>query len=322
LYTSPDPTNPTPLLEDFTTHASTQTWVGFYSPRSDNGLISFFSSPHIFSRIFVSTSQGAASRLQMATTVSFPAIKSHPAAYLLPSSGFQTSGLAQMSTMAYNYHGGPSHSIDSNVGDQAYFSHFAMDPHNSLPARYPNPSMSAEMGDPGAGLRRSMSFPNNGPLGLPPPDPASFANHGEKKRNKLGYHRTSIACSHCRKRKIRCIPLSDTQSACQNCVRLKKACSFLAADQHGSGDARPKISTRMPAGPKLGSSSGSSPVNSSSSIMENRIQHDSAASSTAPYGITTPSMISHARAQPIDGAEDHTRGRASWGHQAIQNEAC
>ncbi|ATY59713.1 C6 finger domain [Cordyceps militaris] len=74
----------------------------------------------------------------------------------------------------------------------------------------------------------------------------------EKKRNKLGYHRTSIACTlgrksftrsmtanepryvttgHCRRRKIRCIVSSEIQNRCINCIRLKKDCSFCPVDQ-------------------------------------------------------------------------------------------
>ncbi|KEF61404.1 uncharacterized protein A1O9_02970, partial [Exophiala aquamarina CBS 119918] len=60
----------------------------------------------------------------------------------------------------------------------------------------------------------------------PPLSPA------DKKRNKLGYHRTAVACGHCRRRKIRCIPAFDDQSGrCQNCIRLKKDCHFFPVDQ-------------------------------------------------------------------------------------------
>ncbi|VUC27099.1 unnamed protein product [Clonostachys rosea] len=58
---------------------------------------------------------------------------------------------------------------------------------------------------------------------------------GEKRRNKLGYHRTSVACNHCRRRKIRCIPsLSDFHGRCTNCIRLKKECSFIPTEQQAS----------------------------------------------------------------------------------------
>ncbi|KAK5458178.1 hypothetical protein LTS15_004257 [Exophiala xenobiotica] len=54
----------------------------------------------------------------------------------------------------------------------------------------------------------------------------------DKKRNKLGYHRTAVACGHCRRRKIRCVPAFDgTAGRCQNCVRLRKDCQFYPVDQ-------------------------------------------------------------------------------------------
>ncbi|ORY66325.1 uncharacterized protein BCR38DRAFT_317094, partial [Pseudomassariella vexata] len=46
---------------------------------------------------------------------------------------------------------------------------------------------------------------------------------GDKSRKKLGYHRTSVACGHCRHRKIRCVPQGNR---CESCARLKKECSF------------------------------------------------------------------------------------------------
>ncbi|OAP57034.1 hypothetical protein AYL99_09147 [Fonsecaea erecta] len=59
----------------------------------------------------------------------------------------------------------------------------------------------------------------------PPPSPA------DKKRNKLGYHRTAVACVHCRRRKIRCISdYNDPVGRCSNCIRLKKECIFLPID--------------------------------------------------------------------------------------------
>ncbi|EIT72649.1 C6 finger domain protein [Aspergillus oryzae 100-8] len=54
----------------------------------------------------------------------------------------------------------------------------------------------------------------------------------DKKRNKLGYHRTSVACVHCRRRKIRClVAADDAQGRCENCIRLKKECQFFPVDQ-------------------------------------------------------------------------------------------
>ncbi|KAF2773696.1 hypothetical protein EJ03DRAFT_104916 [Teratosphaeria nubilosa] len=57
----------------------------------------------------------------------------------------------------------------------------------------------------------------------------------DKKRNKLGYQRISIACAHCRRRKIRCLVAEgDPQSRCQNCIRLKKECVFYPVDQQSA----------------------------------------------------------------------------------------
>lgn len=65
---------------------------------------------------------------------------------------------------------------------------------------------------------------------------ASLAASAEKRRNKLGYHRTSVACGHCRRRKIRCILApGDVQSRCANCIRLKKECNFYPVDQTPQG---------------------------------------------------------------------------------------
>lgn len=61
----------------------------------------------------------------------------------------------------------------------------------------------------------------------------------DKKRNKLGYQRISIACAHCRRRKIRCLlAADDPEQRCQNCIRLKKECVFYPVDQQAMLDAR------------------------------------------------------------------------------------
>ncbi|KAH0846589.1 hypothetical protein FOPE_11912 [Fonsecaea pedrosoi] len=67
----------------------------------------------------------------------------------------------------------------------------------------------------------------------PPSSPA------DKKRNKLGYHRTAVACVHCRRRKIRCMPdYNDPTGRCQNCIRLKKECVFLPIDPQNPPTAK------------------------------------------------------------------------------------
>ncbi|KAM0800151.1 hypothetical protein BDR22DRAFT_909030 [Usnea florida] len=106
-----------------------------------------------------------------------------------------------------------------------------------------------------APLKRSASTPNvrgfsNGDAGM---------TLAEKRRNKLGYHRTSVACGHCRRRKIRCLLApDDPHNRCANCIRLKKDCNFFPVDQQPQLERRPRTSSR--ADTVASSSSDSSPA--------------------------------------------------------------
>ncbi|KAK6537087.1 hypothetical protein TWF281_001286 [Arthrobotrys megalospora] len=78
--------------------------------------------------------------------------------------------------------------------------------------------------------------------------PVTLAYQLDKKRNKLGYHRTSVACGHCRRRKIRCILAKDESGRCSNCIRLKKECSFYpveSADRRPRSASKPEISSQI-----------------------------------------------------------------------------
>jgi len=91
---------------------------------------------------------------------------------------------------------------------------------------------------PSKQLPRSVSTPQL--VGL-----SAMSDTDDKKRNKLGYQRISIACAHCRRRKIRCLLAEDdAHSRCQNCIRLKKDCVFYPVDQQsaleGKSDCRTK----------------------------------------------------------------------------------
>ncbi|KAG5298534.1 C6 finger domain-containing protein [Histoplasma ohiense] len=87
-------------------------------------------------------------------------------------------------------------------------------------------------------------------------DPA-VGSAADKKRNKLGYHRTSVACVHCRKRKIRCLLASD-DTRCENCIRLKKECHFFPVDQQP-----PMETKRSRSGSKTGATSTEASITSS-----------------------------------------------------------
>ncbi|KAA8630805.1 hypothetical protein SMACR_00394 [Sordaria macrospora] len=107
---------------------------------------------------------------------------------------------------------------------------------------------------------RSMSTSQTSQPPLTPRDPTTPDQglSGDKRRNKLGYHRTSVACGHCRRRKIRCIPSqNDVQARCVNCIRLKKECSFYPVDQQPPQDTRQKSVQRSSTGPKVTSTSSS-----------------------------------------------------------------
>ncbi|KAJ6113240.1 transcriptional regulator family: Fungal Specific TF [Penicillium sp. IBT 18751x] len=68
----------------------------------------------------------------------------------------------------------------------------------------------------------------------------------DKKRNKLGYHRTSVACVHCRRRKIRCLVApDDPQGRCENCIRLRKDCQFFPVDQQPPVEKKSRPSSRL-----------------------------------------------------------------------------
>ncbi|OCL11864.1 hypothetical protein AOQ84DRAFT_286339 [Glonium stellatum] len=112
-------------------------------------------------------------------------------------------------------------------------------------------------------IRRSVSTPHMRNLAL--------ANSGElsptadKRRNKLGYHRTSVACGHCRRRKIRCLlSQDDPQGRCSNCIRLKKECNFYPVEQTNPPDQRPQATPKMEAG--VGAPSASTPSSPRASV--------------------------------------------------------
>lgn len=162
-------------------------------------------------------------------------------------------------------------------------------PHPSVPLNIP---MSAQRrrktGKHAAStLKRSASTPNvrGGESGLSVVD---------KRRNKLGYHRTSVACGHCRRRKIRCLLApDDAQHRCSNCIRLKKECNFFPVDQQPQVERRPRTGSKLEHNGEASTSSSSSPAIGGGSSIDpiNHFHHyPPLPLSTQDYPSTTSSM--------------------------------
>lgn len=137
-------------------------------------------------------------------------------------------------------------------------------------------------------LKRSVSTPNVRPQGTNEVDQGSSGVPKEKRRNKLGYHRTPIACGkffrtqqkrsakrlagtrhsffnrmgtkvqlffrvdHCRKRKIRCKQpeTPDVLGRCESCINLQRECVYSAVNQQPP----PPMGQRQGTIPSVGSS--------------------------------------------------------------------
>ncbi|KAF2753506.1 hypothetical protein EJ05DRAFT_219748 [Pseudovirgaria hyperparasitica] len=97
-------------------------------------------------------------------------------------------------------------------------------------------------------VRRSSSTPHMRAANSGETD--ALSPTADKRRNKLGYHRTSVACGHCRRRKIRCLLApDDPQGRCSNCIRLKKECNFFPVEQESSQQtqsAKSDVSSSLP----------------------------------------------------------------------------
>ncbi|GKT48317.1 uncharacterized protein ColSpa_08498 [Colletotrichum spaethianum] len=132
-------------------------------------------------------------------------------------------------------------------------------------------------------LKRSMSTPNVRPRQANASDPIQSSLAGDKKRNKLGYHRTSVACAS----------PAIGESRCINCIRLKKECSFFPVDQPPlpqATDPRPKAPSRASSGPKVVSASSSPAVAAGQALdVSQRQQYRPGASHPAP-GMAPPPM--------------------------------
>ncbi|KAF2155706.1 hypothetical protein K461DRAFT_79638 [Myriangium duriaei CBS 260.36] len=75
---------------------------------------------------------------------------------------------------------------------------------------------------------------------MTPSDTNSPPNSALSRKNKLGYTRISVACAHCRRRKIRCVAADgDPEGRCSNCIKLKKDCIYTSVDANPNPSPSP-----------------------------------------------------------------------------------
>ncbi|KAI5868324.1 hypothetical protein GGS23DRAFT_22022 [Durotheca rogersii] len=158
----------------------------------------------------------------------------------------------------------------------------------TMPYQYPSPQDGAVIDMPHSGYAGGYPVPTTSALEETHDiDHVPFGLSNEKKRNKLGYHRTPIACGHCRRRKIRCKQpeIPDVLGRCESCISLKKECVYHAVNQ----PPPPIPPTGQRQGTKTSNSSG---LESSSTSPALSAGHSGEAQPNTPYHqmATMPNM--------------------------------
>ncbi|KAJ8112492.1 hypothetical protein OPT61_g5152 [Boeremia exigua] len=158
-------------------------------------------------------------------------------------------------------------------------------------------------------LQRSTSTPHMRNLALGASGELSPTSN--KARNKLGYHRTSVACGHCRRRKIRCLLApDDPQGRCSNCIRLKKECNFFPVE-HSVDAQRPSgpgkdMSTGTPSTPQASSPRHLPPhAGEKMGDFHAPYQGGPAAAPNAPYGYPGDTDVDPHHTPTSNGAVQH-----------------
>ncbi|KAI0847600.1 hypothetical protein F5Y00DRAFT_271107 [Daldinia vernicosa] len=131
---------------------------------------------------------------------------------------------------------------------------------------------------------------DHGPLDLP----------NERRRNRLGYHRSTVACGHCRKRKIRCKKpeVKDLLNRCESCINLKKPCVYAAVNPQ----APPHTITHRPRRMSIGSNP-TSPSTSPGMVMGHIVEGQS---NPTYHQLTAMPSMPNIGQQPVEAGEDET----------------
>ncbi|KAF2794092.1 hypothetical protein K505DRAFT_31076 [Melanomma pulvis-pyrius CBS 109.77] len=141
-------------------------------------------------------------------------------------------------------------------------------------------------------IRRSSSTPHMHNLAL---STSGELSPTDKRRNKLGYHRTSVACGHCRRRKIRCLVANeDPGGRCANCIRLKKECNFYPVEQNPETQRSHTGSAKETSIGAPASSTTSSPLHPASNSSEKVDDF------RPPFNATTPGTLAPRYGVPPD----------------------
>ncbi|KAK4105302.1 hypothetical protein N658DRAFT_482821 [Parathielavia hyrcaniae] len=219
--------------------------------------------------------------------------------------------------MSYQYPPPPQDG-DMDIPQSGYLTGYSassdLDPDSSIPFRE-HLELKRSISTPMAGSSQSQGLPSQPPT----PQQSSAAaqdSAAERRRNKLGYHRTSVACGHCRRRKIRCIPSpNDVQGRCINCIRLKKECSFFPVDQQPPVDTRQKSGSRSSVGPQVSSSS-------SPPAMQAGLPSDGHAQQSYPH-LAMPTMQNMAPPMKSSGSDsystDSKMSSSAYGQHGVTN---
>ncbi|KFA78199.1 hypothetical protein S40288_01350 [Stachybotrys chartarum IBT 40288] len=164
--------------------------------------------------------------------------------------------------MSYQYPPPPDDDLVGKAKPSFPLEHDALPQQLSTPVAKGQDFQPKTLGREAARSYASSSLPQQGMHPSTEPvleDPSAVTAQGEKKKNRLGYHRISIACTHCRRRKIRCITSRDDQAHCVNCIRLKKECIFNPVTPPTPMDSFSKFAPRAPSSSRMLKSSSSSP---------------------------------------------------------------
>ncbi|KAK5175054.1 uncharacterized protein LTR77_000191 [Saxophila tyrrhenica] len=150
--------------------------------------------------------------------------------------------------------------------------------------------------------QRSLSSPHLRGLTMSDSD-------ADKKRNKLGYQRISIAC--------------DPHGRCQNCIRLKKECVFYPVDQQGTIDSTPQSAGEGGAGsgPSSAVSSSTPPEAISGTTFNGSHEREGfpVLPSNAPSSYTGfPMGLSSGTLSPGNNAHSSHRNEHAFNHYPAQ----